>query len=153
MSTTLSQNQLQALYREAGRPDDLFPVFERTRSFRSWIVVFALLPSLYAVQHATLTETDSEWLLRGIDLLGANTLDGVVCPGGGESRADIKFQPPMGTWLSAAVVRVIPGTRLFEALVASWLGTGLLIAGFYWLSRDLLGNEPGCGASYLRRDN
>lgn len=147
MPASLTQNQLQSLYREAGRPDDLFPVFERTRSFRSWIVVFALIPSLYALQHATLSEIDSEWLLRGMDLLSANTLDGVVCPGGGESRADIKYQPPMGTWLSAAVVRFIPGTSLYEALVASWLGTGFLIAGLYWLSRDLFGERVGlwCG--------
>jgi len=138
MSTAITDQQLQQMYRLAGQPDDLFPVFERTRGFRSWIVVLALIPTLYALRHATLSETDSEWVLRVSDLVQATTLDGVVCPGGEESVPEIKFQPPMGTWLSSLTVRIFPGGGRYPPLVASWLGTALLIAVGYWLCRDLL---------------
>lgn len=138
MSTAITDQQLQQMYRLAGQPDDLFPVFERTRGFRSWIVVLALIPTLYALRHATLSETDSEWVLRVGDLVQATTLDGVVCPGGDDSVSEIKFQPPMGTWLSSLAVRVLPAGGRYPPLIASWLGTALLIAVGYWLCRDLL---------------
>jgi len=61
MSNAISSAKLIHLYRDASRPNDLFPVFERTVSFQPWIFVLAILPSLFAFQHAILSETDAEW--------------------------------------------------------------------------------------------
>ncbi len=141
MSSLITDQQLRNLYREAGQPTDLFPVFDRTRGFRPWIVVFAIIPTLYSLQRATISETDAEWMLRANDLLSASDLDGIVSPGGSDSRADIKYQPPMGTWLSALAARAVPGSRVLDTLLPSWLGTALLIASGYWFCRDLFGER------------
>ena len=137
MSNAITSSKLTHLYRDAGRPNDLFPVFERTASFQPWIFVLAVMPTLFAFQHATLSETDSEWVLRSLDLLKSESVEGMVSPGGRDSVTAIQSQPPMGTWLAAIVQNLLPGERAFEAMIVSWLGTALLVAGCYWIVTDL----------------
>lgn len=137
MSNAITSSKLTHLYRDAGRPDDLFPVFERTVSFQPWIFVLAVMPTLFAFQHAALSETDSEWVLRSLDLLKSESVEGMVSPGGRDSITAIQSQPPMGTWLSAIVQNILPGEQAYEAMIVSWLGTALLVAGCYWIVSDL----------------
>jgi len=141
MSNAISSANLTHLYREAGRPHDLFPVFEQTDSFKPWIVVLAVIPTLFAFQHAVLSETDSEWVMRCLDLLQAESVEGMVSPGGRDSMVEIKSQPPLGTWLSAGVIHLVPGTASYEALLVSWLGTALLIAASFGVVRHLFGGR------------
>jgi 4-amino-4-deoxy-L-arabinose transferase-like glycosyltransferase len=149
MSNAISSTNLTHLYREAGRPHDLFPVFEQTDSFKPWIVVLAVIPTLFAFQHAILSETDSEWIMRSLDLLRAESVEGMVSPGGRDSMAEIKSQPPLGTWLSAAFIHLIPGSASYEALLVSWLGTALLIALSFGVVRNLLGGRVALWAVLL----
>lgn len=137
MSNAITSSKLTHLYRDAGRPNDLFPVFERTVSFQPWIFVLAVMPTLFAFQHAALSETDSEWVLRSLDLLKSESVEGMVSPGGRDSITAIQSQPPMGTWLSAIVQNILPGEQAYEAMIVSWLGTALLVAGCYWIVSDL----------------
>lgn len=149
MSNAISSTNLTHLYREAGRPHDLFPVFEQTDSFKAWIVVLAIMPTLFAFQHSLMSESDSEWVLRSLDLLRAESVEGMVSPGGRDSLAEIKSQPPLGTWLSAAVIRLIPGSAPYEAMMVSWLGTALLIACCFGVVRQLFGGRVALWAVLL----
>jgi len=101
MSNAMTSSRLTNLYQDASQPNDLFPVFERTASFQPWIFVLAVMPTLFALQHAILSETDSEWVLRSLDLLRAESVEGMVSPGGRDSLTIIQSQPPMGTWLAS----------------------------------------------------
>jgi 4-amino-4-deoxy-L-arabinose transferase-like glycosyltransferase len=139
--SSASTNQLRELYRQSGRSEDLFPIFDRTRSFEPWIVVLALIPALYVFQHASLSESDSEWVLRSRDLLRAQTVEGVIGPGGVDSAPELRFQPPMGTWLSAALQAGLREFGGYEGMLLSWLGTGLLIFGCYRMTRMLFGGR------------
>ncbi|MBD3676058.1 MAG: glycosyltransferase family 39 protein [Planctomycetaceae bacterium] len=141
MSNAITSSRLTHLYRDAGRPNDLFPVFDRTASFQPWIFVLAIMPTLFAFQHAALSETDSEWVLRSLDLLKSESVEGMVSPGGRDSISAIQSQPPMSTWLMAAVQNLLPGKGAFEAMIVSWLGTVLLVAGCYWIVSDLYGGR------------
>ena len=146
MSNAISSANLTHLYREAGRPHDLFPVFDQTDSFKPWIVVLAVMPVIFAFQHAVMSDTDSEWTLRALDLLRAENAEGMVSPGGGDSLAEIKSQPPLGTWLSAAITRIIPGSATYEAMLLSGFGTALLIAACFGIVRNLFGGRTALWA-------
>lgn len=138
MSNAMTSSRLTNLYQDASQPNDLFPVFERTASFQPWIFVLAVMPTLFALQHAILSETDSEWVLRSLDLLRAESVEGMVSPGGRDSLTIIQSQPPMGTWLASTFENILPGEGAYEAMIVSWLGTALLVAGCYWLVSDLM---------------
>ncbi|MDG2390160.1 MAG: hypothetical protein P8M30_12660 [Planctomycetaceae bacterium] len=138
MSNAITSSRLSHMYQDASRPNDLFPVFERTSSFQPWIFVLAVMPTLFALQHSILSETDSEWVLRSLDLLRAESVEGMVSPGGRDSLTTIQSQPPMGTWLAATLENCLPGQGAYEAMIVSWLGTALLVAGCYWLVSDLI---------------
>ncbi|HSG69288.1 MAG TPA: hypothetical protein VLA12_02680 [Planctomycetaceae bacterium] len=139
--SSVSTHRLRDLYRQSGQSEDLFPIFDRTKSFEPWIVVLALIPALYVFQHASLSESDAEWVLRSRDLLQAQTLDGVIGPGGVDSASELRFQPPLGTWLTVAVETVLPEFGVYVGMFFSWIATGLLILVCYRLTRRLLGGR------------
>jgi hypothetical protein len=149
MSVSVSTQELRALYRKTEHAGDLFPIFERTRSFEPWIVILALIPALYVFQSAALSESDAEWVLRSRDLLHADTLDGVIGPGGVDSDSQLRFQPPMATWLTAALWKILPEFGGYEGMFLSWIGTALLILLSYQLTKTLLGGRIAFWAALL----
>lgn len=147
--SSASTHRLRELYRQSGQSEDLFPIFDRTKSFEPWIVVLAFIPALYVFQNASLSEFDSEWVLRSRDLLRAQTVEGVIGPGGVDSAPKLRFQPPMGTWLTASVESVLPEFGGYEGMLLSWFGTGLLILGCYHMTRMLFGGRIALWATLL----
>jgi hypothetical protein len=126
----------------ARRPKDAFPILERAASLSPLVLVLTFLPGIVALQSVTLSERDAQWRLKGLE---TSTLPGVldgVDTGASSSVTALKFQPPLGTWLSAAADRWLPFDSRSMPLFNYLSAASLVPACFFCMSR-LAGRRVG----------
>ena len=128
----------------APRADELFPVLRRASSAAPLLAVLAFLPALVALDRSRLTEADAKWGLRSFELLSRDTSgtwsgEDILRPSDDPLIADLRWQPPLGTWLTAAVMQIIGPRRDFSLYFVSFAATVGLIGAIYGLCRTLAG--------------
>lgn len=119
----------------AHRPKEVFSILERAASLSPLVFVLAIVPGIVALEAATLSERDAQWRLKGLELSTVPSIFDGVDPGAASTVSTLKFQPPLASWLLAAVDRWAPvdsnSVPLFEYLSAA----SLVPACFFCMSR------------------
>ena len=137
METPLDDSQLLRL--AADPRTRLFPEPSRTAVLAPLVIVLALLPALVIVQTPGFDETSSRWGLRTLDVAMARELSGWLQPGREGFGRSLAYQPPLASWLQAAVVRAIGIERPVGWHVVSFLATCGCVVAMYRLARRLGG--------------
>jgi hypothetical protein len=126
----------------ARRPKDVFPILERAASLSPLLLLLTFLPGIVALESASLSERDAQWQLKGLELSAVPSLFDAVDPAASSSVSALKYQPPLGTWLIAAVDRWFPfdsrSLPLFE-----YLSAASLVPAAYLLMSRLAGRRVG----------
>jgi hypothetical protein len=126
----------------AHRRKDVFPLLDRAVSLSPLVLVLTLVPGIIALHSATLSETDAQWRLKGLELSTVHGLFDAVDPSASSSVSVLKFQPPLGSWLLAALERWLPfdatSLPLFE-----YLSAASLVPACYFLMSRLAGRRVG----------
>ena len=89
------------------RPKDLFPILDRSKSLLPLLVVLTFLPGIVALESASIDELDAQWRLKSLELSTASSVFDIIDPSG-ISKTDLKWQPPLGSWVAAGAVH-LPG--------------------------------------------
>ena len=138
--TTIDDAKLEQL--AARRPKDLFPVLERSASLSPLLFVLTFLPGIIALQSASIDELDAQWRLKGLELSTASSVVDVIDPSG-ISETDLKWQPPLGSWIAAAAVH-LPGPVGSHGLeLVDYLSAASLVPASFFLFSRMFGRRIG----------
>jgi hypothetical protein len=132
----------------ARRPRDVFPILERAASLSPLVVVLTVLPGVVALQSATLSETDAQWRLKGLELSTVPSIFDAVDPAATSSVTALKFQPPLSSWLVAAADRWLPFDANSVPLL-EYLSAACLVPACFFLMSRLAGRRVGFLAAAL----
>ena len=126
----------------ARRPKDLFPILERSASLSPLLVVLTFLPGIVALESASIDELDAQWRLKSLEISTASSVIDVVDPSG-ISQPDLKWQPPLGSWIAAGAVH-LPGPIGSHGLeLVDYLSAASLVPASFFLATRLLGRRIG----------
>jgi 4-amino-4-deoxy-L-arabinose transferase-like glycosyltransferase len=146
VTTTFNDAQLQQL--AARRPKELFPILDRTTSLSPLLVVLTLLPGIIALESASIDELDAQWRLKSLELATAPGIADIIDPSG-ISQSDLKWQPPLGSWIAAAAVH-LPGPIGSHGLeLVDYLSAAALVPASFFLTTRLFGRRIGFVAAVL----
>lgn len=122
-------------------PHELFPILRRAAALTPLVIPLALLPGLWALRHRALDDLGAEWALRGLDVMTAATLNDVLDPSSVDPT--LRFQPPLGAWLLALVMRLGGPRHGLTAVLADYLATAGTVAAVFFLLVRLAGPRVG----------
>ncbi len=126
----------------ARRPKDLFPILERSASLSPLLFVLTFLPGIVALESASIDELDAQWRLKSLEISTAPSVIDVIDPSG-ISQTDLKWQPPLGSWIAAGAVH-LPGPVGSHGLeLVDYLSAASLVPASYFLASRLLGRRIG----------
>jgi 4-amino-4-deoxy-L-arabinose transferase-like glycosyltransferase len=126
----------------ARRPKDLFPILERSASLTPLLVVLTFLPGIIALESASIDELDAQWRLKSLEISTAPSVIDVVDPSG-ISQPDLKWQPPLGSWIAAGAVH-LPGPIGAHGLeLVDYLSAASLVPASFFLAARLFGRRIG----------
>ena len=126
----------------ARRPKDLFPILERSASLSPLLFVLTFLPGIIALESASIDELDAQWRLKSLEISTAPSVIDVIDPSG-ISQTDLKWQPPLGSWIAAGAVH-LPGPVGSHGLeLVDYLSAASLVPASYFLASRLLGRRIG----------
>ncbi|HUE13602.1 MAG TPA: glycosyltransferase family 39 protein [Planctomycetaceae bacterium] len=138
--TTIDDAKLERL--AARRPKDLFPILERSHSLMPLLVVLTFLPGIVALESASIDELDAQWRLKSLELSTASSVSDVLDPSG-ISQTDLKWQPPLGSWIAAGSVH-LPGPFGAHGLeLVDYLSAASLVPASFFLASRLFGRRIG----------
>jgi hypothetical protein len=126
----------------AHRPKDVFPILKRAASLSPLVLVLTFVPGIVALESATLSERDAAWRLKGLELSTAPSIFDAVDPAASSSVSLLKFQPPLASWLLAALDRWSPFDSRSFPLIEYLTAASLVPACFFLMSR-LAGRRVG----------
>ena len=122
------------------RPKDLFPIFDRSKSLMPLLVVLTFLPGIVALESASIDELDAQWRLKSLELSTAASVFDVIDPSG-ISETNLKWQPPLGSWVAAAAVH-LPGPLGAHGLeLVDYLSAASLVPASFLLAYRLFGRR------------
>jgi len=140
VTTIVDDAKLEQL--AARRPKDLFPILERSASLSPLLVVLTFLPGLIALQSASIDELDAQWRLKSLEISTASSVIDVVDPSG-ISQTDLRWQPPLGSWIAAGAVH-LPGPVGSHGLeLVDYLSAASLVPASFLLAARLFGRRIG----------
>ena len=146
MTTTFNDAQLEQL--AARRPKELFPILDRSTSLAPLLVVLTFLPGIIALESASIDELDAQWRLKSLELATAPGIAEIIDPSG-ISQADLKWQPPLGSWLAAAAVH-LPGPIGAHGLeLVDYFSAAALVPAGFFLATRLFGRRIGFIAAVM----
>lgn len=137
METPLDDSQLLRL--AADPRVRLFPEPSRTTILAPLVIVMSLLPALAIALTPGLDEISSRWGLRALDVAMARELSGWLEPGVEGFGKSLAYQPPLASWLHAAVACAIGIELPASWHVPSFLATCCCVVATYRLARRLGG--------------
>lgn len=140
-STAIDDRELEQLAVEPSRP--LFPLLREAEAMVPLVVVVAFLPALYAAVHSSLTEQGALQGLAGLRALSAAEISDVALPAGFERLDQLRFQPPLMSWLTAVCMKLFGNGSAAGLLTAACLCTAGLLVAAYSLGRRLGGERLG----------
>jgi hypothetical protein len=124
------------------RPKDLFPILDRSKSLLPLLVVLTFLPGIVALESASIDELDAQWRLKSLELSTASSVFDVIDPSG-ISKTDLKWQPPLGSWVAAGAVH-LPGPIGAHGLeLVDYLSAASLVPASFFLAYRLFGRRIG----------
>ena len=131
MATADDRRLLELAAEPAG---ELFPMLQRAPAFRPLLVLFAVLPGLYALTQRTLSDTSAWWSLASLEVAAAESPDLLPTEAeSGAADASGAWRPPLSVWLTAVVMRGFGPDQGISTVLASYLATIALIVLAYHL--------------------
>lgn len=125
------------------RPHPMLPVLNRTESIKPVILLLAALPGMIVLASQPSDRLISRWGLRAVDALTASDVVEAVAPGRVRSAAELRFQPPLATWLTVGAMKILgPAHPLSASIVSYFAAAGVLGMAYVLLSR-LVGGRVG----------
>ena len=125
----------------APRARPLFPIVDRSEAMTPLVVLLAILPGLYALEHQALSDADSLWGIKSLEILSAPDIGSVVDPGGIHPDVPLKWQPPLASWLTTLAMSMVETWRPAGLVLVSYLSTVGLIGMLFMLCRRLVGSR------------
>ena len=129
----------------------LFSRLRRAAALRPWVWLLALWPLGLCLAYQPFTESNAIWGLRALDAHAER--DGLALFFPAElsvESADLRFEPPLITWLSAAILTLTGTDHAWGYLIPAGLGVALLILAGYHVGRVIGGPQLGVlGALFL----
>jgi hypothetical protein len=126
----------------ARRPKDAFPILERATSLSPLLLLLTFLPGIVALDTASLSERSAQWQLRAFEISRVPSLFDAVDPAASSDVSVLKYQPPLGTWLWAALDRWLPFDSRSLPLFEYFSAASLIPACYLFMSR-LAGRRVG----------
>jgi 4-amino-4-deoxy-L-arabinose transferase-like glycosyltransferase len=146
VTTTFNDDQLAQL--AARRQKELFPILDRSTSLSPLLVVLTFLPGIIALESSSIDELDAQWRLKSLQLATAQGIAEIIDPSG-ISQSNLKWQPPLVSWLGAAAVH-LPGPLGSHGLeLVDYLTAAGLVPATYFLVARLFGRRIGFVAAVL----
>lgn len=133
--------------------EPLLPVLEQSRALRPLIVVLAVLPGFIALERHGMDDFSSVWALRALSTFQTGTVSGFVDPGEAGRTAVLSSQPPLATWLTAAVLAMCGPTIIHAPLIVPLLATAGCVWWTFRLFREVAGPRKGFWAAVLASTN
>jgi len=127
----------------AYRARDLFPILNRTRALTPLLVLFAILPGLSALTQYDFGEQGALWGLKSLEAYSSTELTQLVDPNQTGPASVMKSHPPLGSWLSAAVMSVISPSSPLSFTLVPFLSSAGLVVMCYFLFQKLCGSRIG----------
>jgi 4-amino-4-deoxy-L-arabinose transferase-like glycosyltransferase len=133
----------------AHRAEELLPVLNRADVLTPLVVLLAILPGLFALEHRTLDDAGALWGLKSLDRFTVSRVEEVVHPKQTSPADVLKWQPPLGSWLTAAVMSIVGPSQTIALVVVSYLSTVALVIVMFFLCRHLAGPRFAFWATLL----
>src|SRR5262249_45782792 len=89
-----------------------------------------ILPPLYAVNFRTYDEADALWGLRALDLQDVSWPEDVVHPTKDGAAGVLRWQPPLGSWITASLLRMSHSAHPAWMTCVSFLSVAAAVAMF-----------------------
>ena len=119
----------------AHREQPLFSVLRSAGAMTPLVVLFALLPAIYACQNRSLSPQAALCGLKSLAMLAADGFDDFTDPGLSHPTAPCRMQPPLMSWLTAAALRLAGPGREAGLIFASFLAVAGMIGLMYAVAR------------------
>jgi len=133
----------------SGRAAELFGILNRTTAWTPLVVLWAILPGLFVLHWQTLGTSDALWGLRSLDILSTSDWVEMIRGDSVEAVPGWKWQPPLGSWLTALVMSVAGPAQPLSLVLVSFVSTiGVVISSFVLLRR-LLGPRFAFFATFM----
>lgn len=117
----------------------LFRVLDNASVMTPLLLVLAILPGLYALENRTLDESAARWGLRSLDVFSASQAAASPSDATFAPTEPLRYQPPLGTWLTAAAMSILGPSYPVGLVVTSYLATLALVLIVYLLCQRLMG--------------
>jgi hypothetical protein len=140
VTTIVDDAKLEQL--AARRPKDLFPILERSASLTPLLVVLTFLPGIIALESASIDELDAQWRLKSLEISTAASVIEVVDPSG-ISQPDLRWQPPLGSWIAAGAVHLPWPIGAHGLELVDYLSAASLVPASFFLGSRLFGRRIG----------
>lgn len=127
----------------------VFPLLRHAEAMVPLVVVFAFLPSLYALRYRTLTETGAEHGLHALQCLAAKDPGEFVDPGGADPSGIHEWSFPLMDWVTACFLDWFGTEQVAGFRAPGYLCTAGLILSAYLLARRFGGEKLGLLTSLL----
>ncbi len=147
----LDDNDIIALSADVAEP--LLPVLEQSRGLRPLIVVLAVLPGFIALERHGMDDFSSVWALRALSCFQSGSLVDFIDPGESGRTAVLSSQPPLATWLTAAIMAIFGPTIMHVPLIVPLLATAGCVWWTFRLIREVAGPRKGFWAAVLVSTN
>lgn len=141
MAKTLNDSQLLQLASDPRAR--LFPPLRGATVFGPIVVLTGLIPCLAAVLGAELTDRESGWALRALDLTTAVEVQDWLEPGRNGLARGLIHQPPLSSWLLALLAPDLGAEQLSSWRVLSVSMSCCAIWAMYLLGRRIGGASFG----------
>jgi len=125
----------------AAQRAELFPVFRRIVSFGPLVVLLAVVPGLYAlIENPDLPDLGALWGLKSIEVLTGDGLGSRLDP---PSAPELRWQNPLGSWLTAASMWIIGPSRPLSLILVGYLAHAAVVGSCFVLTRRLFDERFG----------
>ncbi|MCC7424723.1 MAG: glycosyltransferase family 39 protein [Planctomycetaceae bacterium] len=114
---------------------EMFPLLRRTSALSPLLMLICVLPPLAALQMRNQTEADALWGLRAIELKSVPVQTQIISPPREGAAGALRSQPPLGTWLTIALLRLTNADTTLALIAVSYAATAASVFMFVQVLR------------------
>ena len=113
------------------------------------VVLLSVLPGMFALEFHPVDENGALWGLKSLEVIAPMQVDEANVADGTVPQAALKWQPPLGSWLTALAMTFMGTARPLSLVLSSYIATVGLVATTYFFCRSLLGAKLGFWACVM----
>lgn len=128
---------------------EMFPLLRRTSALAPLLMLVCALPPLAVLQTRNHEEADALWGLRAIELKSVPIETQIVSPPREGAAGALRSQPPLGTWLTTALLLLTGSTSSLSLIAVSYVATAASVFMFVQVLRVAVSEKAGFWGAIL----